>query len=182
MTAPSTVMRPTRLPAASLNHSAPSRTAIDNGLAPAEMPSANSVMRPSGVMRPMRLTSVSENQTLPSGPRIMPSGPAFGVGKANSAMSPRRRDAADLVRGLFCEPQIAVGAGGDADRRRILGRQVEFGETAAIRIEAPDLGRAALAEPKRAVAALHRDVRLAAGARYPVFADGDVGRGLGLRA
>ena len=32
VTLPSMVMRPTRLPAASLNHSAPSRTAIDSGL------------------------------------------------------------------------------------------------------------------------------------------------------
>ena len=89
VTLPSMVMRPMRLPAASLNHSAPSRTEIDSGFAPGVMPSVNSVMRPSGVMRPMRLTSLSENQTLPSGPRMMPSGPAFGVGSANSVISPR---------------------------------------------------------------------------------------------
>jgi hypothetical protein len=46
-------------------------------------------MRPSGVMRPTWLISVSENHTLPSGPRIMPSGPAPGVGIGNSVISPR---------------------------------------------------------------------------------------------
>ena len=80
LTAPSTVMRPTRLPAASLNHSAPSRTTIDSGCCRAVMPLLNSVIVPLAVMRPIWLTSVSENQTLPSGPSAMPSGPAFAVG------------------------------------------------------------------------------------------------------
>ncbi len=68
VTLPSIVMRPTRLPAASLNQSAPSRTTIESGFLPGEMPSLNSVTTPSGVMRPIWLASVSENQTLPSGP------------------------------------------------------------------------------------------------------------------
>ena len=79
VTAPSTVMRPMRLPLASENHSAPSRTAIDSGLAPGEMPSPYSVTRPSGVILAMRLASLSENQILPSGPRIMPSAPTPGA-------------------------------------------------------------------------------------------------------
>ncbi|MGA8322622.1 MAG: hypothetical protein WBE48_23390 [Xanthobacteraceae bacterium] len=106
VTLPSVVMRPTRLPEASLNHSAPSRTAIDKGFAPGVMPSANSVIRPSGVMRAMRLTSVSENQTLPSGPSIMPSGPAFGVGSANSVISPRMV-MRPILLALFCASHIA---------------------------------------------------------------------------
>ena len=44
VTLPSSVMRPMRLPAASLNHSAPSRTTIDSGLQPGVMPSLNSVI------------------------------------------------------------------------------------------------------------------------------------------
>ena len=171
VTAPSTVMRPMRLPAASENHSAPSRTAIDSGFAPGEMPSPYSVMRPSGVIFATRLASLSENQILPSGPRIMPSAPAFGVGSANSADVAARRDAADLVGGLLGEPQIAVAAGGDADRRRILSRQRELRERAAVRIEAADLGRAAFAEPQRAVRPLDRDIGLGAGARNPMLAD-----------
>ena len=81
-------MRPTRLPAASLNQSAPSRTTIDNGLLPGEMPVLNSVICPAGVMRPIWPASVSENQILPSGPSAMPSGPAFSVGTANSSSVP----------------------------------------------------------------------------------------------
>ena len=48
VTLPSMVMRPTRVPAASLNHSAPSRTTIDSGFEPGVMPSLNSVTLPSG--------------------------------------------------------------------------------------------------------------------------------------
>ena len=70
-------------------------------------------------MRPIWLTSVSENQTLPSGPRMMPSGPAFGVGSGKFGDLALERDAADLVRGLLAEPECAVGADGDADRRRL---------------------------------------------------------------
>ena len=39
-------------------------------------------------MRPIWLTPASENQMLPSGPSAMPSGPAFGVGSANSLIAP----------------------------------------------------------------------------------------------
>ena len=66
---------------------------------PGVMPALNSVIVPSGVMRPIWLTSVSENQTLPSGPRIMPSGPAFGVGSLNSVIAPR-----GVRRPIWCAP------------------------------------------------------------------------------
>ena len=59
---------------------------------------------------------------------------------------PARRDAADLVGGFFCEPQIAVGAGGYADRRCVLGGEVELRERACVRIEAADLRGAAFAD------------------------------------
>ena len=164
-------MRPIRLPAASLNHSAPSRSENDSGLQPGVRPSLNSVMLPSGVMRPIWLTSDSENQTLPSGPSRMPSGPAFGVGSGNSVTSPLRRDAADLVGGLLAEPVVAVAADGDADRRGVPGRQLEFGEARALGVEAADLRGAALAEPQAAVEAFHCDVGLAARRRNSVLAD-----------
>ncbi len=148
-------MRPIRLPAASLNHSAPSRSENDSGLQPGVMPSLNSVIVPSGVMRPIWLTSVSENQTLPSGPSWMPSGPAFGVGSGNSVNSPLRRDAADLV---------ARSSRRTRDCRRapsVMPIGVAFGvgrsnsvKVAVFGIEAADLRRAALAEPQAAVEAL----------------------------
>ena len=171
LTAPSVVMRPTRLPAASLNQSAPSRTTIDKGLLPGEMPVLNSVIFPAGVMRPIWPASVSENQMLPSGPSAMPSGPAFAVGTANSSSAPAGRHAADLVGLLLCEPQIAVAAERDADRRCAGRRQGKFFEGALTRIEAADLGRAALAEPQIAIRPLDADIGRAIGARNPMFAD-----------
>ena len=62
------VMRPTRLPEASLNQERAVAHENESGLVPGEMPALNSVILPSGVMRPIWLASVSENQTLPSGP------------------------------------------------------------------------------------------------------------------
>ena len=86
-------------------------------------------MRPSGVILAMRLASLSENQILPSGPRIMPSGPASGVGSANSAMSPRGVMRPILSAAFSANHRLPSAPSGDADRRRILGRQGEFGET-----------------------------------------------------
>ena len=159
------------LPAASLNHSAPSRSENDSGFEPGVMPSLNSVTLPSGVMRPIWLTSVSENQTLPSGPSRMPSGPAFAVGSGNSVTLPLRSDAADLMGALLAEPVVAVAADADADRRGVRGRQLELGEARTLRIEPADLGGAAFAEPQAAVEAFHRDVGLAARGRDFVLAD-----------
>ncbi len=82
-------MRAMRLPAASLNQSAPSRSAIESGRLPGVMPVLNSVTLPSGVMRPIWPASLSENQILPSGPAKMPSGPAADVGRGKRVISPR---------------------------------------------------------------------------------------------
>ena len=101
----------------------------------------------------------------------MPSGPAFAVGTRKFAERAARREAADLVGLLLREPQIAVGAERDADRRGAGRRQGEFGEGAATRIEAADLGRAAFAEPQIAVRPLDADIGRAVGAWNPMFAD-----------
>ncbi len=60
-------------------------------------------------MRPIWLTSVSENQTLPSGPRIMPSGPALGVGSGNSVISPLSV-MRPILLAAFCANQSAPSA------------------------------------------------------------------------
>ncbi len=112
--------------------------------------------------------------------------PDIAVGAEHHAVRPgvRRRqrelrdlaahgDAADLVGALLRKPHRAVAADRDADRRRIRRRQGEFSKRAAVRIETADLRCAALAEPQRAVRALHGNVRLAAGARNLVLANGD---------
>src|SRR5205085_9744770 len=66
----------------------------------------------------------------------------------------------------------------------VRGRQREFGEGRARRIEAADLRRAAFAEPQAAVGPFDRDIRLAAFGRDAMFADdgrgGNAGAGLRL--
>ena len=135
------VMRPMRLPAASENHSAPSRTTIDSGFdarrdAVAKFGDA-AVRRdpadPAGLaLGEPDIAVRTEDHAV--GPGLRRRQREFGDFAA-------RRDAADLVGGFLREPQIAVGAERDPDRRRGVGRQVELGERAAVRIEAADLAR-----------------------------------------
>ena len=103
VTAPSTVMRPTRLPAASLNHSAPSRTTIDSGLLPGVMPLLNSVIfavrRDAAdlahfCLREPDIAIRAERDAVRPGFR--------GRHREIRSNTPAWRDAADLVGAFFC--------------------------------------------------------------------------------
>src|SRR5579863_8253294 len=116
-------MQATRLPPASLNHSAPSRTTMESGRLPGVMPARNSVTRPSGVMRAMQSASPSENQILLSGPRAMPSGPELAVGSAYSTIAP------DKLMHPTRLPAFSVNQSfpsAPADRHAVGGREREF--------------------------------------------------------
>src|SRR4029079_13020009 len=84
-------------------------------------------------------------------------------------------DAAALVAGLFREPECSVWALDNADRGCIRRRQIELGERICPGIEPADLRGAAFAEPEAAVAALDRDIGLAARGRNPMLANGGWG-------
>src|SRR6516165_6739359 len=79
------MIRPTLLPASSVNQRLPST--------PAAMPKGMllwvgmgySVTAPAGVTRPTLLPANSVNQRLPSGPAVIPSGWLLGVGIVDSA-------------------------------------------------------------------------------------------------
>ena len=172
VTLPSTVMRPTRLPAASLNHKravahhdrqrfCARRNAVGKFADPAVRRDAADAAD-FGLGKPDIAVGTEDHAVRPGIRRRQ--------GEFRDVAA--RRDAADLVGGFFRKPQIAVAAHGDADRRCVRGRQVELAEGTAIRIEPADLRRAALAEPQSAVRSLDRDIGLAAGARNPVLADG----------
>ena len=144
---------------------------IESGRAPGEMPSENSVMSPFGVMRPMALTSVSENQTLPSGPRMMPSGPAFGVGSGNSAISPFSV-MRPILFAAFCANQRLPSAPTVMPIGVALGSDSANSVNAPLaRIEPADLAGAALAEPQAAVRPFGADIGAASRARDAMLAD-----------
>src|SRR5215813_12877630 len=84
VTAPSGVMRPTRLTCPSENHTFPSGPAtMPSGPAPT-VGTENSVTAPDGVIRPILLPAFSQNHNAPSAAGVMPIGRLFGVGVSNS--------------------------------------------------------------------------------------------------
>lgn len=75
VTPPSTVMRPMRSAAVSVNHRAPSGpAAMPNGPQPG-VGRPNSSITPSVVIRPIRSARYSVNHSAPSGPGTMTVGP-----------------------------------------------------------------------------------------------------------
>ena len=166
-------MRPMRLPAASLNHNAPSRTAIDSGFDPGVMPSANSVMRPSGVIAADAARLALGEPDIAVRTEDHAVGPGVRRRQREFGDFAARRDAADLVGGFFARTT-------DCRRRRAvmpIGVAVLAGRSNSVNVprsgsKRPILRGAALAEPKIAVRSLHRDIGLAVGARNPVLADG----------
>src|SRR5215475_3384203 len=84
VTAPSGVMRPTRLTCPSENHTFPSGPAtLPSGPAPT-VGTGNSVIAPDVVIRPILLPAFSQNHNAPSAAGVIPIGRLFGVGVSNS--------------------------------------------------------------------------------------------------
>ena len=106
---------------------------------------------PAVVMRPMLLCfACSINHRLPSGPTVMPGPVAVGAGELGDR-------AAGVIRPILPaaglgEPEVAVGAGGDAGRFAIRRGCREVGEYAC-RGDAPDPVAVELSEPEVAVGA-----------------------------
>ena len=99
---------------------------------------------------PIRLPRSSTNHRLPSLPVTIWAGPE-PCGRLNSASAPVER-AADPIAGMLCEPQIAIGSGGDAGRTAIVPGELQVCDALVV-VHTPDAISGGVGEPDRAIGA-----------------------------